>query len=185
MRTSTQTAAQTVTLTATNICVVNQLILREIQAAVESVPRAAATIDPETLETEVGILILNEVISDISLQIYVDREVVREYRYVITDQLREAWGPPAERPPLGPVPEGARIRVVVTPNPKTARETRDKWFRRLGWCDAEPLLRPAGVMYEAYGVFASGGFAVERQLLVNPKYDRSLFERGSSLRKDR
>jgi hypothetical protein len=58
------------------------------------------------------------------------------------------------------------------PNPRCPKEERDRLFQSLGWKDGAPLRRPPDVTAQLYGTFASGGYAVERQVLVNPKFDR-------------
>lgn len=147
-------------------------ITEEIVTVSRAAGEAGVDFDVDEALVDCSLLALNDIISSVHLQVYLGRELVREHAYVIADTPLQAWGPPPSEPPDGPVPDGARVRLTVAPNPHVARETRDEWFRRLGWVTAEPLEVPPGSTRHTYGAFASGGYGVERQLLVNPKYDR-------------
>ena len=115
--------------------------------------------------------------ADVQLETY-GGELVREHTYTISDGPLKAFGPAANQPPTGPVPDGARIRLVVTPNLQKPEEFRSGWFQRLGWTTASPLQVPADARRETYGTFVSGGYGVERTLLSNPKYDQPVSPRG-------
>jgi len=170
--TTTRSGTETTTITAGDVRQVMALTGQEIAAICNAAARIARDFDADSALVDCSLLALNDVITAIRLQFYVGQELVREYAYVIADQPREAYGPSPDRPPLGPIPDGARVRLIVNPNGRVCKEFRDGWFRRLGWTDAAPLRMPDGATHQAYGIFTSGGYAVERQLLVNPKYDR-------------
>jgi hypothetical protein len=148
----------------------------EIQTVCNAAARAARDFNVDNALVDCSLLALNNVITAIRLQLYFENEIVREHTYRITDEPLDAFGPGPDRPPAGPVslPEGARIRLVVTRNDRKSAEYCDNWFRRLGWTTAKPLFIPPDARRHTYGAFVSGGFGIERQLLVNPKYDQPI-----------
>lgn len=168
---NTGTETRTTTISAGDVRKVMSLVTEETRAICEAAAALSRDFDHDKSLLDISVMVLNEVIKAIKLQIYLREELVTEYAYVILDQTAEAYGPPAGKPPLGRLPNGARLRLVVIPNPAVAVVTKDAWFRRLGWSDAKPLALPPGASYITYGAFSSGGFAVERSLLTNPKFD--------------
>jgi hypothetical protein len=182
---STTTRVESTSITAGDVRQVMAMTTQEITTICTAAGRVARDFDVDGALVDCSLLALNDIISAIHLQLYVEGEIVREYSYVIADHPLEAHGPPADQPPLGPVPEGARVRLTVTRNPSQAQEVGDAWFRRLGWSTAGPLHRPEGVTPTTYGTFVSGGYGVERQLLVNPKFDRpAAIPAGQLMRKE-
>lgn len=179
MPTATRTATQTSVVSGGDIRRVVRLMSQEIRAICRAAAHMTRDFDVDSAESDLGLLVLNEVVAIIRLQIYHSDELMHEFRYVIADQPREAWGPPPEQPPLPPVPEGARVRLVVDPNSRIPPNVREGWFRKLNWTTAAPLREPQGAIARPFGVFASGGFAVERRLLTSPKYDRAFEAPGS------
>ena len=173
MSTQTQTATQTVSITAGDVRQVMAAVSREIRAICRTAAHAARDFDSDTAETDCGLLALQEVVSGFSLQFYVDNELVREYAYLIRDDgSLTTTGPSEEAPPTGYIPENARVRLTAISNPNVSKEHRDHWFQLLGWMPANPLSRPQGLTAQTYGSFASGTYGVQRQLLINPKFDQ-------------
>jgi hypothetical protein len=172
MSTTTRTGTETTTITAGDVRQVMALTTEEITTICERAARVARDFDVDGAMVDCSIMALNDVICAIRLQLYREEEIVREYSYTIADAPLAASGPPADQPPIGSVPEGTRVRLIVETNDRVSTEVVQSWFRRLGWTTAKPLRRPAGVQAQTYGTFVSGGYGVERQLLVNPKYDR-------------
>ena len=83
-------------------------------------------------------------------------------------------GPPADQPPVGYIPDDARVRLVAIRNPNAPPEHQAHWLKLLGSGTATPLVRPRGIAPEQYGTFVSGSYGVTRSLLVNPKFDRPI-----------
>jgi hypothetical protein len=183
--TSTQTRSATTTIAGGDVRKVINLASQEIRAICSATAQVTRDFDTDQAEIDLALLCLNDVISAMALEVYLGDEIVRQYTFVIAAQLLPSWGPPPDQPPLGPVPPSARVRLTVTPNPAVAKELRDDWFRKLGWRDAEPLRLPEGATLQVYGTYVSGGYGVERQLLVNPKFDRPVaLAPGSTMRKE-
>jgi hypothetical protein len=172
MSTTTRTGTETTTITAGDVRQVMALTTQEITTICERAAHVARDFDVDGAMVDCSLLALNDVIRVIRLQLYREGEIVREYSYTIADEPLVASGPPAHQPPIGSVPEGTRVRLTVQRNDRVSPEVADGWFRRLGWTTAKPLSCPEGVQAQTYGTFASGGYGVERQFLVNPKYDR-------------
>ena len=168
---STETVTTTQTITAADVREVMSMTTVEITAVCNAAARAARDFDIDGALVDCSLLALNDVITAIRLQLYCDDELVREHSYTLTGGPLGTFGPPPDQPPTGPVPDGARVRLVVTPNTRKAEDFREGWFRRLGWGNAKPLQIPKDARHETYGTFVSGGYGVERRLLVNPKYD--------------
>jgi len=172
MSTGTRTGTKTTTITAGDVRKVMAATTEEITTLCTRAGAVARDFNVDDALRDCSLFALNDIISAIRLQFYLGDELVREYAYVIAPSALTPEGPPPGQPPAGAIPPGARVRLVVSHNLATAREIRDGWFKRLGWGQCRPLQRPAGVQPQTYGTFASGGFGVERQLLVNPKYDQ-------------
>jgi hypothetical protein len=171
-QTLTQNKTQTTTITANDIRSVMAQSSIELQAILHKASHLATDFHLDEAMSEISIFVLNDVISAIRLQVYCDDELVCEYKYTISDTALDASGPAPENPPPGVFPEDARIRLVVTRNPNQPKEYVDRWLSTLGWSPAKPLHIPKDAVAETYGTFVSGGFGVERQLLINPKFDR-------------
>ncbi len=185
MSTITRTATETVSITAQDVRKVMSKWSRESRKICQAAAHASPDFDADTAEMEVAMLVLQEAICAFSLEFYVEQELVREYVFRICDDgtLTET-GPSADNPPTGYIPEKARVRLTVTPNPQVTKEHRDHWFEMLGWADARLLTKPEGLRTQTYGSFASGGFGLQRTLRVNPKFDQpvaptQLIQKGS------
>lgn len=173
-RTNTLTATHTVSVSANDVREVMRLITSDIQAVCRAAAQAAQTFDMDQALVDASLFVLNGVASAVNLEIYLDGTVIREYRFLLSDAASGPSGPPAGQPPLGYVPPGACIRLSVTPDPRTPAAERQAWYARLGWMDAEPLSYAPGTTQTAYGTFASGGLRVQRHLMSNPDYDRTI-----------
>ena len=171
-RTNSSTATHTVSVSSSDVRQVMQMITSDIQAVCRAAADAARTFDVDAALVDASILILNGVISGVALQIFLGTTIVREYRFELNDSQGGPSGPPAGQPPLGYVPEGARVRLTCTPDQRTPPAERQAWFDRLGWTNSEPLSHPSGTTDSSFGGFRSGGLFVERLLKSNPKYDR-------------
>jgi len=171
---STTTATDTITFAFADIREVWRAAGQEITTICRLAGAAAMGFDPDSSIIDVNLLAMNGVISAAALEIYIGSELVRRYHYrIVTDSLA-SHGPDATNPPMGAVPPGARVRLTATPNPQVPKPERDAWFSRLGWKTATPLDYPGGTKARAYGAFVSGGYGLERSVLVNPKYDQPL-----------
>ena len=171
---NSSTATRTVSVSAADVREAMRLITLDVQAVCRAAAQAAQTFDMDQALIDTSILILNGIASAVNVQIFLDRTVIREYRFVLSDGPAGPSGPQGGQPPLGYVPPGARIRLSVTPDPRTPAAERDAWFARLNWTDAEPLSYAPGTTQATYGSFTSGGLRVKRQLMSNPNYDRPL-----------
>ncbi len=181
----TETRSGTETITASDVRQVWNLATTEISVICNAAAHLTRDFDVDSALVDVSLLALNDIIASVHLQLYVGDELVREHGYFISDEVLEAAGPPPNQPPLGRIPEGARIRLVAMPNPRQPQAICDAWFQRLGWMPADPLQMP-DTEYSTYGTFTSGGYGVERKLLINPKYDRPVSgANGRSMRKER
>jgi hypothetical protein len=175
MSTTTQTATQIVSITAGDVRQVMTAMSCEIRTLCQAAAHASPDFDGDTAERELAMLALQEVVSKCSLEFYLGDELVREYSFtVIDDGTLSTTGPSADDPPTGYIPEGARVRLTAMPNPKVPKEHRDHWFEMLGWTTSKAIKRPEGVRAQTYGAFASGSFGLQRQLLVNPKFDQAV-----------
>ena len=173
MSTKTQTATQTVSITAGDVRQVMSASSREMRSICKKAAHAAPDFDADAAEKDLALLALQAAISKFSLQFYKAGELVCEYSFVICDDgsLTNS-GSSEDASPTGYIPEGTRIRLTATPNPEVPKEHSDHWFDLLGWSTAKPLILPSGVTAKTYGSFASGSFGLQRQLLVNPKFDK-------------
>lgn len=174
MSTGTRATVDVLTTTANDVRNVMADMSVEIATICKAVAGIARDFNVDSAISDTSILVLNDVVSVVRLQFYAGDQLVREYAYFVADQPLEAFGPGADQPPLGYIPEHARVRLVVTPNPKRPADYSNDWFRRLGWSSAPSLVMPENASHETYGTHVSGGFGVERKLLVNPKFDRPL-----------
>jgi hypothetical protein len=172
MRSQSTTSSQTTTITAGDVREVMSLLTQEIETICAAAAQLSRDFDADDAMIDCSLLALNDVISTIRLQLYLGDELIREYTFEIADGLPEASGPPAHQPPLGEVPEGAHVRLAVSPNPRKCGSARNEWLGRLGWQVAEPLHRPGDLRHEVYGAHVSGGYGVTRHLYTNPRYDR-------------
>jgi len=171
---NTATGTHTVTVSAADVRETMRFISLDIQAVCRAAAQAALTFEMDQALIDVALLVLNGIASAVNLQIFLDRTVIREYRFQLSDAPAGPSGPPAGQPPLGYTPPNARIRLSVTPDQRTPASEREAWFDRLGWTDAEPLSYASGTTQATYGRFVSGGLRVQRQLMSNPNYDRSI-----------
>lgn len=171
MPAQTQTTTRSFSITAADVRVVMRSLAEEVRFLLKSMGVGDLARFEGAL-VDVNILALNGIVSAAHLQFYLGDELVRAHSYVIAGEPQVAAGPPPDRAPVGRLPAGTQVRLVLTPNPELPREARDPWFKQLGWADARPLRLPEGVAATTYGRFASGGFGIERRLLVNPRYDR-------------
>jgi hypothetical protein len=172
MSTTTRTGTATTTITAGDVRQVMADTTAEITTILKAAAQLAPDFDVDRAMVDCSLFALNDILQAIHLELYLADELVREYRYVIGEEPMQAQGPPADKPPLGTIPAGARVRLTITHNPSQAPERIEEWLRRLGWSPARPLRVPEGVRPETYGTFVCGGYGVERQLLANPKFDR-------------
>lgn len=179
MSTQTQTATATRTITAADVRNVFANIATDLTALCRAFQHLPGKIDLDTVLVDLSTFALNDVIDEICLQIHRGGCLVREYSYVIADDVLTAHGPPPGQLPVGAVPQDARIRLVVRGNRRRPSDYTDAWFRRLGWSDAEPLQMPPGARYEPVGAFASGGYGVHRRLMVDPRLDRGTAHESS------
>ena len=171
--TRAETSTTTFSVSATDV----RQIMRDITGDIQAVCRAAAhalCFDTDAALVDASILILNAVASGIILRIHLNNVVVREYRFLLTESRNAASGPPSGKPPLGYVPDGARLRLSVILDERTPAAERQAWLDRLGWTTEDPLEYALGTAETTYGAFRSGGLYVQRQLRTNPKYDKGL-----------
>jgi hypothetical protein len=168
----TQTQTTTFTLTASDVREVMQLTTQEICSIAAAFPELFAHIDVDGVLVDCSLFVLNSVIASLEVEFFLNGEVVRAYRYLVSDSGLTAFGPSASEPPIGFLPPGTQVRIAVSSNPEQTSEYCNAWFNRLGWQTVEQLRIPDGVQYQAYGAFVSGRFGVERQLLVNPRFDQ-------------
>jgi len=169
MQTRTQT--DTISVTATDVRTVMELVTEEISWLQEAYADVPSDFQLDEALVDCSLLVLNQVINAIRLQFYRNGELIREHAYLIRDGTQASSGP-SSSPPLGYLPEETRVRLAVTPNPDQPKAIRDAWLARLGWQTATALRLPANATCQSYGALSSGGFGVERQLLVHPDYDR-------------
>ena len=168
----TDTASYTNTVSAADVRQVMRLITADVEAVCRAAAHAARAFDLDAALTDVSILTLNGVIGAVHLILHKDGMIVRAYSFKFQDGPADFSGPPAGNPPLGYVPDGARVRLSVSPDPRVPESERRAWFDRLGWTTAEPLRYPTGIAHQAYGAFRSGGLYISRSLMANPDYDR-------------
>ena len=183
--TRTRTSTATTTITGGDVRKVWRCAQREIRTICSAAAGLAPDFDVDSALEDCAFFALADVISAVRLQIYLAGELVREYAYVVSDEPLAPAGTSADRPPLGEVPEGARVRLVATRNPAVTREEQDLAFNKRGWITASPLRIPESVAARQYGTFASGGYAVRRELLSNPKYDLPVGKAGQHMAKGR
>jgi hypothetical protein len=177
---SSYTDTATVTTNAADVRQIMAMATTEITTIAHTIPQGSCDFDVDAALCDCSIFVLNDVIDAIQLQIYLDTQIVREYRYQIVTGSLTPYGPPANQPPLGYVPPGARIRLTVSTNPNVSWDYAQAWYRRLGWQDVEPLDYPPNTHYVGYGNFVSGGLGLDRQMLSNPNYDRAVQGSGRS-----
>jgi|GEM_PF-3556830 len=181
----TRTGTNTITVTGGDVRKVLGWAVTTIKAVCKAAKHASKDFDEDAASEDLGLFVMYEIIEGFHLQIYHSGTLVREYSFDIAAEPVETWGPAADSPPLGYVPEGAHIRLVVTPNRQANREQVTEWFRRRNWTDAAPLNRPKGT-HQTYGAFGSGGFGLHRRLLSNPDFDKPMDLKGlSSYKKGR
>ncbi len=170
--TNSSTQTHTVTISSNDVRQVMRYIGADIQAICQAASQATHAFNMDEALVDVSVLLLNGVISGVTLWIEKEGVVVREYGFQFVDAPGGAAGPPAGQPPLGYVPSGARVRLRVTADTRLPVAEREAWFDRLGWKDSEPLTYAQGTTQTTYGSFQSGGLSVERNLKANPAYDR-------------
>lgn len=181
--TATRTETGTTTIAATDIRAVHRDMGTEMAAIVRAFHGGGVDFDLDQALIDLGIMQLNGLIRRIKVQAYLGGQIVREHAYEILDESVDAWGPDPDNPPLGDVPAGARLRLIVTQNEALPSSIRQEWFRRLGWVDAERFGYPPNARHEKYGAFASGGYGVSRSYLADPSQarpsaDDSIFTKG-------
>lgn len=181
--TSSRTEAGTTTISAADVRAVHRDMGTEIGVIVRAFHGEGVDFDLDQTLIDLGIMQLNGLIRRIRVQAYLGGQIVREHAYEILDEAVDAWGPDPDNPPLGDVPAGCRLRLIVTQNETLPSSVREEWFRRLGWVNAESLAYPPNARHEKYGAFASGGYAVNRSYLADPSQahqcsDDSIFTKG-------
>lgn len=177
---ATRTATDTTTFAFADIREVWRQVGQEISAICRAAGAVASDFDSEKAIVDCNMLAMNNIIVALALQFYVGSEIIREYRYqVITGPFgdRKSGGDP----PLGAIPTEARVRLVVTPNTAVPEDQRRRWLDRLGWRTARTLTAPAGAKHQVYGHFTSGGYGLERSVLVHPAYDRPVDRSAGAL----
>lgn len=174
MSTTTRTGTETTTITAGDVRHVMRNFSEEINYLCNTAAKVARDFDADSAVVDCSLLALNDIVSRFCLQFYLGKELVREYSYRIACQTLEPSGPAPNKAPTGSFPAGTRVRLVAHHNLRVPEDVRNEWFRRLGWKDVPPLECPPDVLQQRYGAFASGGFGLERHLLINPKYDRPM-----------
>lgn len=157
------TATQTFTVSSSDVRTVLGSIRRETLAICNSMPSLPRDFDFEETWNDINIFAMLDYIESIQLQIYVGDQLKREYRFLFCSTPQSAYGPSSDNPPTGPVPAGARMQLIIIQNPAQSDQEMDEVFASRGWERYAPLKRPAGSDPRSYGIYASGGFAVERQ----------------------
>jgi hypothetical protein len=170
-RSQARTLTQTTTITASDVREVMNLTTQEITYICERAANLAVDFDLDQAMIDCSLLALNDIISAIKLQAYLEDDLIAEYCYSIADEPLDAWGPDADDAPLVDLPPGTRIRIAVNRNPNQPKNVCDAWMERLGWYSA-PQLRQQATGHRVYGTFASGGYGVYRGLYVHPDFDR-------------
>lgn len=130
--------------------------------------------DLEKAMTDINIFILNACIRSIKAQLYnpTSKELIREYRFDLSDTPLTERGSDAESPPLpSRIIPGTQLRITVIPTDYS--EETCAWFTRLGWQHVERLTESGKITSQEYGTFASGGFGVTRIVRIAEKYDVS------------
>lgn len=152
---------------------------REVKAVLEAARQLSHCIDAAKLMVDVGVMILHDVIEAVALEIYQENEIIRAWRYDLNDGDQEEFGPSPDNPPTGPIPHGARVRVVVYPNRNQPAAECDAIFDQLKWTAVDALDYPATVTSSVYGAFRNGGIGAQRTLFVNSRFDSAVESRPS------
>lgn len=131
-------------------------------------PYIPVSFDLPSAITDVGTMILNDIIESVHLQFYQYSTILCEYVYYVSPDKIDAYGPSEENPPIyydfSRFPPGSSSRFIVTIRENADMDMVDEIFKNLGWTYADDLDDPDDIDEEVYGSFVSGGFGVQRCL---------------------
>jgi hypothetical protein len=143
--------------------------------------------DLDTCEADLDRLIANRIISAVRIQCYTGDVLIYERAFVFARQPLAPGGSEVD-PSLESLPDEARFRVVVTPNPDVPEASRETWFDHLGWSAAAPLRKPPAVVPQTYLTSVHDEYAsdetpplcVQHQLWVNPQFAAAMGSTGDN-----